>query len=291
MWEWLKTSAWPAVLGLVARWNEDEGFVRSAAMAYYAAFSLFPLCLVLLAAFGAASHLSSAVQIGQQELLSAVEQSAGPWIAARLGELLSNVKSKAGVGGPIGFLGLLLAALGMFKQLDHLLDRIWQTRTARPTGLWNNVRYALIERLQAFLMLMFLGVLLATAWIAQIALGAVQSRTAALPWSGYAYGAVHLLITPLVYTVVLTIIYKVLPRAEVSWGEAASGGFAVAIAWSVGQRVLEWLVIGDSYSAYGVVGAFLGVMVWLYYASAALFLGAEFVQLVCRRCPREMRKT
>ena len=40
-------------------WQEDDGFLLSAAMAYYAALSLFPLCLVLMAVLGFVTRFSS----------------------------------------------------------------------------------------------------------------------------------------------------------------------------------------------------------------------------------------
>lgn len=54
-------------------------------------------------------------------------------------------------------------------------------------------------------------------------------------------------------------------------------GVFVALTWQVGQHVLTSFVISDRYSVYGVVGSFIAVMVWFYYASAVLFLGAEIV--------------
>ena len=51
-----------------------------------------------------------------------------------------------------------------------------------------------------------------------------------------------------------------------------------AVAWAVGQYVLLTLVVGESYSAYGVLGVLIGLMFWFYYASAAVFLGAEFAR-------------
>ena len=46
----------------------------------------------------------------------------------------------------------------------------------------------------------------------------------------------------------------------------------------MGQRVLLTIVVGESYSAYGVLGVLIGLMFWFYYASAAVFLGAEFAR-------------
>lgn len=39
----------------------------------------------------------------------------------------------------------------------------------------------------------------------------------------------------------------------------------------------------DQYSAYGVLGALMGVMLWFYYASAVVFLGAEFVHALSEK--------
>ena len=74
------------------------------------------------------------------------------------------------------------------------------------------------------------------------------------------------------------VLYKVLPKVSVQWRNALAGGVLVSLIWYVGQRLLVAFVIGESYSAYGVVGSFIAVMLWLYYASATIFLGAEFVR-------------
>ncbi|HWC88066.1 MAG TPA: hypothetical protein VG433_00360, partial [Pirellulales bacterium] len=50
------------------------------------------------------------------------------------------------------------------------------------------------------------------------------------------------------------------------------------------RQVLAVMVIGGRYSAYGVVGTFIAMMVWVYYAAAVLFLGAEFVKVTCDAC-------
>jgi membrane protein len=80
-----------------------------------------------------------------------------------------------------------------------------------------------------------------------------------------------------------TVIYRVLPKQSVRWRDALAGGVLVAIIWEVGQQLLAPLVIGEKYSAYGVVGSFIAVMLWMYYASAVLFIGAEFVQILWRQ--------
>ena len=60
----------------------------------------------------------------------------------------------------------------------------------------------------------------------------------------------------------------------------------VAVIWKLGMIVLTNWLIGEKYTAYGIVGSFVAIMLWMYYASAVIFLGAEFVQVLCRRCNR-----
>jgi uncharacterized BrkB/YihY/UPF0761 family membrane protein len=73
-------------------------------------------------------------------------------------------------------------------------------------------------------------------------------------------------------------------RRDVLRPEATAGGLLASIIWQVGRRVLTWAVIGSNYNAYGVVGAFIAVMLWLYYGSAVVFFGAEYVQVICQQC-------
>ena len=55
-------------------WQEDDGFLLSAAMAYYAAFSLFPLCLVLISILGFVLQFSQRADNAQGVLLDQVRQ-------------------------------------------------------------------------------------------------------------------------------------------------------------------------------------------------------------------------
>ena len=78
------------------------------------------------------------------------------------------------------------------------------------------------------------------------------------------------------------VIYRVLPNVEVRWGEAARGAILAAALWEIGRRLLATVIIGTQYSVYGVVGAFIAVMLWVYYAVTVLFLGAEYIQVARR---------
>jgi membrane protein len=275
--------AWQVLRKAWAGWQKDDGFLLSAAMAYYAAFSLLPLCLVLIAVLGLAIEWSAQPQDAQKQLLHEVQQRAGPWLAAQIESLLTGAKSHAGLGGPLGIITLLVAALGVFLQLDYIFDKIWGTRGRDSTGWLDYFRVLLLGRLTAFLMLLAVGGLLILVSVADIFRAGIRSFVVQLP-AGFAvwhWGETGMSLA--VNALLVGLLYKVLPKSPIRWRDALAGGALVSAVWFLGQRVLVACVIGNGYSAYGVVGSFIAVMLWLYYAAATVFFGAEFVRALGER--------
>ena len=61
--------------------------------------------------------------------------------------------------------------------------------------------------------------------------------------------------------------------------------------WEAGRQALAAYLLRLNYpSAYGVVGSFLAVMLWAYYASLVILLGAEYVRVVTEEA-REAQQT
>lgn len=268
----------PVFWETLRRWNQDDGLLLSAAMAYYGAFSLFPLCLVLISAMGYLARVMPQLHIGKTELIERVGQNASPWVADKLNQLLAGVETKAGVGGLIGWITLTIGAIALFAQLDAIFSRIWGL-PGDPKQSWLRwIRKALVDRLIAFLMLLVLGSLLILLFLGNLALAGVRTYTLSVPGGDILWGYGQTTFTLVSNTILFTILYKFLPRAKVRLVHALIGGVFVAIIWDFGQRLLSWLIIGEKYSAYGVVGAFVALMIWMYYASAVVFLGAELVR-------------
>ena len=52
------------------RWSDNDGSTLAASISYYAAFSFFPLLLVLISGLGIALRISAGAQDAQEQLLS-----------------------------------------------------------------------------------------------------------------------------------------------------------------------------------------------------------------------------
>lgn len=275
MFRWITRRGWPVLQSTWNGWRKDEGTLLSAATAYYAAFSLFPLCLVLIAGLGVVGRYSVFIQSAQHDLLDRVGKNVSPWLAGQLETILSGVQAKAMLGGPLGLLALILGAIGIFMQLENVFARIWGGHEPSVNGWGVAIRAALWDRALAFLTLLTIGALLVVVFFTDVALANLRPMVVELPAGRFAWRAVQAMATIGCDTMLLATIYHVLPQAHVRWKAALGGGFLAAIVWSIGQAVLLALVVGEQYSAYGIVGALMGVMFWFYYASAVVFLGAE----------------
>ncbi len=79
----------------------------------------------------------------------------------------------------------------------------------------------------------------------------------------------------------LTVIYRTLPKPEIRWWNALRGGLVAAILWEVGRQALSAYLLHRNYpNVYGVIGSFLAVMLWAYYAALVVLFGAEYVRVI-----------
>jgi len=268
----------PALSGTFPEWLRKDGPLHTAALAYYAAMSIFPLCLVLIAALGIVSRNSAALHEHQLELLDTVAANTSPWLALQLEGVLAGIKTQADVGAPLGLSLLLLAAVGVFGQVESSFQRIFTSVEPQHNGFLAALKLALYDRLLAFLFLFATGGILILVFCLNILLATVRARYLHLDEESPIWQQVQMTFTMALNLLIFTLLYKALPRVKVGWRAAGLGGLLAAVVWQIGQRIVERLVISDHYNAYGIIGSFLAIVLWLYYASAVVFLVAVFVR-------------
>lgn len=275
--------AWDTLSDTFTHWQNDDGLTLAAAVAFYAAFSFLPLVLVLLSGLGFVLQFSAEAQHEKDILINLVAQSTSPDFAAQIQGIIESVKTQAPVGGPLGIFTLLIGAMALFAQIDSAFDRIWKVADQQHESLVGWVHRVLVDRLKAFLMLLGLGVLVLASFVMGMVLAALSATTTG-PFAAVGWHAVRSVSIVAFNSLLFTTLFKTLPRARVRWREAAPGGILTAVVWEIGRQVLAAIVIGGRYSAYGVVGTFIAMLVWVYYAAAILFVGAEFVKVTCDAC-------
>ena len=87
-----------------------------------------------------------------------------------------------------------------------------------------------------------------------------------------------------VITLLFAMMFKLLPDVKIGWSDVWIGAVITGLLFTLG-KLLIGLYLGHSSigSAYGAAGSFVVLLVWVYYSSQILFLGAEFTQVYANK--------
>jgi membrane protein len=281
---WITRRFWPRIWATANKWLEDDGPTWAASLGYYAAFSFFPLVLMLISGAGFVLKFSHQAQLRESQLIEVIGQQTSKELAQQVGTLLNGVKSNATISGPVALATLVFAAIGIFTQLEAAFGRIWHVDADpnRKTGLWAVVRNVLFVRFRAFLMLLATGALVLLAFIASLVVSAIGHHAQEVPLGPTLFRLVPIGVGATLNTLCFTLLYRLLPKRPVLWRHAIAGALVAGIAWEIGRQLLALLLVGGSYTAYGVVGSLIVLMLWCNYGSMVLLFGAEYVEITGR---------
>lgn len=243
----------------------------AAAMAFYTMFALGPIMIFTIA-------IAEPI-VGRMMAQQAVFDALGTVVAP---EHLDGIRRFAsedlfkggGIAAVLGAVVLLYTGTRVFVELDGSVDAIWRDRT---THFVNPVLKSVRSRLLALLLMVILGVLVIAVILLSVALSAYAGAIHAFPilgeWigpaiSGFArYG---------VLIFFFTLIYKWLPDTHPPWRMALLGGVVNTLLFAAGNRALVYYFeVTKLTSAFGATAGFAAIMVWMYWTSLTILIGAQ----------------
>ncbi len=274
----------------VRRWKMDDGSSMAAAVAYYLALSLFPMLLLLTSGVGFALRYTRLGKDAELQILSVVSEHCSPTLEVQVRDVLHQLSDQSLVGGPVGLLTAVMAAIAVFYQFERAFDKIWRIPPPPPSGLVGLVIRVVRERFTAFALLASLGLSIVLVLAANVAIGAVREWMTHWHVSGTAMITVLDAVTTVTLNALaFASLYRWLPKRPVLWRDAWRGGLLVSVIWEVGRQVLSAFLIGMRYTtAYGAIGSFIALLLWFYWGVTILFFGAEYVQVLSRRHARPL---
>jgi membrane protein len=174
---------------------------------------------------------------------------------------------------------LVFAALGVVVQLKDALNTIWEVDTAKAAGIWQFIRRYIVSLAGV----LSLGFLLLVSLVFTAALAASGKYIAtflpegALHFAGFAVSFALL-------TAMFAMMFKWMPDTHVGWGDVWLGAAITACLFEAG-KFLMGLYIGKQglESTYGVAASLVVVLIWVYYASQIVLLGAAFTRVYAQR--------
>jgi membrane protein len=270
---------WAGALALLKEtftgWSDDGALDLGAALAYYAIFSLAPLLLIVIAVAG----LVWGRQAVQGQLVSQLQGLVGEQGGQAIQTMIANA-SKPGSGviaTIVGVVTILFGATGVFVQLQTSLDRIWDVQPKPGSGVWGFVR----TRILSFGMVLGIGFLLLISMVVTTAVTAISAWALGLmPGAKVLVEALTFVISFGLITLLFAMIFKVLPDVKIAWRDVWIGAAATALLFTLGKFLIGlYLAKSSVASSYGAAGSLVIVLLWIYYSSQLLFLGAEFTQV------------
>jgi membrane protein len=264
-------------------WLDHEGPRLAASLSFYSLLSLAPLVILTIAIVSLAFGPSEA----QKVLIHEVQDLMGSDGMRTVQMVIAhgNEPRAGGVASIIGVAILLLGASSVFGELQSALNKIWDVKSPRNTGVWSLVE----SRLVSFALVLGVGFLLLVSLILSAALaafGRLLSEHLSLP-TGLLV-ATNAVVSFAGIFVLIALILRYVPDVRLRWRDVWQGALATAVLFSIGKALLA-LYLGKTAvaSAYGAAGSLIVVILWVYYSAMIFYFGAEFtrVRAGARRSP------
>jgi membrane protein len=272
-------AVWSVIKETASDWKDDNASGLAAALAYYTLLSIAPLVVLAVAIAGLA--------FGEEAARGQISQQLSTVVGAQAGESIESIASSAhapsaGVlSSIIGVVVLLFGASGVFGELQTSLNTIWEVEPKPGRGILGVIK----DRFFSFTMVVGVAFLLLVSLVLSAAIaGLGRFLENALPGGEALWTVLNVAISLGIITLLFALIFKVVPDAKIRWHDVWVGAFVTAVLFTIG-KLLIGLYLGKSSfsSSYGAAGSLVALVVWVYYTSQIVFLGAEFTQVYARR--------
>jgi membrane protein len=259
----------------ISHWLGDQASSISAALAFYCAFSLAPLLVIVVALLGWLVGAEAAdAHIGVQ-LRSLFGGSTADMIVAAM----QSAQQDQGVWATlVSIVTLIVGATTVFSALESALAQIWGRQANMPSG-W---RAFLRTRVVSFGFVLAIGFLLLVSLTLTTALAGVRD------WVGQrmetlvgVLGVVEFVLSTALGTALVALIYRYLPARRLGWRHVFIGAFVTVLLFQLGRWAIG-LYLGRSTepNSFGAAASFAALLLWLYYSAQIFLLGAEFTAVI-----------
>jgi membrane protein len=257
--------------GTTENWLDDQASSISAALAFYCAFSLAPLLIIIVSIAGwiVGSELAYSY-VGSQLTLLFGKPSADLILSAMRG-----AQSTDGIWATaVSVVMLLIGASTVFAALESALQQVWGGRNSMPRGWRAFVR----ARLISFGFILAIGFLLLVSLTLTTALAALRGYVVR-HFEGLVgvLASMDFLLSVALGTGLVALMYRYLPARRLAWRHVIIGALVTALLFHLGRWGIGlYLGRATQPTAYGAAASFAALLLWLYYSAQIFLFGAEF---------------
>lgn len=199
---------------------------------------------------------------------------------AQIREILINSKFDYTSLWPkiLGVVILLISATGVFGEIQDSINTIWGLQTKPRAGILK----LFINRFLSFSIILSLGFVLVVSLIANALITTLSDSVQVhFPWIPMQlYYILNQLVIGIVLILLFGTIFKLLPDAKLEWKDVFFSATITTALFMAGKYLIEYILSHNStISMYGSAGAVIVILLWVYYSSIILYLGAEMTEV------------
>ncbi len=266
---------WKAVKQAAVDFNNDNGFKLSASLSYSTLFAVGPLLIVVISLTGIFFGQSAV----EGRIYGQIKDLVGNNTAIQIQDIIKNIQASRHTvaGAVIGGIVLLLAATGVFTEIQGSINYMWSIQT-KPKKSWLKF---LLDRLLSFSMIVGFGFISLVSLVVNGLMDVLSGRLKDYfsHFTVYLFYTVNIVLTLAAIVFLFTIIFKILPDAIIRWRDAFAGAIFTGL-FFLGGKFLIGIYLGNSNigATYGAATSIVVILTWVYYSSIILYFGAEFTK-------------
>lgn len=260
------------VVSCAARnWISDNASTTGASLAFFCAFSIAPLLVIVLTIAGWIVGTTAAYShIGAQ--LNALF---GPSTATILvGAIRSSQQAQGLLATVVSVVTLLIGATTVLSALETLLEQIWRSEALAQAGIRGWIR----TRFLSLAFILTLGFLLLVSLTISTGISTLQQRIGKQHSVAIGLvGILDLVVSISLVALLFALIFRYMPARRLPWKVVTIGGVLTAILFDAGRWAVSlYLAHSTQPSAFGAAASFATLLLWLYYTSLIFLFGAEY---------------
>ena len=261
---------------VIVEYFADNVIKYSASLAYYTTLSLAPMLVIIISVSG----IIFGREAMRGEVYSQINGMVGSDAALQIQKTMQNIHLRGDTpfATIISLVILIIGATGIFGEMQDSLNKIWGLKTISRKVWWK----LLLNRLLSFSIIICMGFVLMVSLILNAVVAAVSGK---LNTVIHGAGDTMILVVDNLLSVVVTLIlfatiFKVLPDAKIKWKDVLIGAFITALLFTLGKLGIGYYLSKSNLATvFGAAGSIIIIMIWVYYSSAILYLGAVFTKV------------
>ncbi len=254
----------------IVEFNNDNLIYYAASLSFYILLSLPSIIYILIATFG--------VMIGQEFVEGEIYQNFEELFGKERAMAIQQMIKRTGSFNPNGTIRIIsiivvvFTSTSIFSIIQDGFNVVWKVKY----NYGNAVLDILKQRVLSFLMTIIVGSVFIVLILAQALSSNVSLGTT------FTIFKLHGFISFVVYVFVFAIIIKLMSRVIVPWKSTLLGSTLAGGLFMVGKYLLfKQLAVSEFNNTYAA-GAFIIILLWLFYSTIILFAATQFVNIYAK---------